>query len=194
MNSLRTVVAVVMAGAFLTSCGSAPTSSAQVKNSATATPTGGAGGEGLYPSGFDPGAYTPPDDWQEACKKNYTAFAVPLLAGWNAIRGLVENSEYSSYHSGSLKVIHEMLTEPAQQKVLKACLRADPVVGGRFENGVAVLGEVVDIVCRGEEARSCGRWELTADERVVLGRSIPQVLAALPPKRQEGSANVSGQS
>ncbi|MFD0886569.1 hypothetical protein ACFQ08_18645 [Streptosporangium algeriense] len=181
-----------MAGAFLTSCDSARVSPSPGKSGAPVTATRSGAGESLYPPDFDPGAYTPPDDWREACKKTYTRFAVPLLAGWNAVRGILEDSEYSSYHSGSLKVIHEMLTEPAQERLLRVCRRADPVIGDRFERGVAALRVVVDVVCRGREARSCGRWELTADERTTLGESIPRILAALPPKRLRGSANASG--
>ncbi|MFF0575007.1 hypothetical protein [Streptosporangium saharense] len=157
-----------------------------------ATPTGSTGEEGLYPPGFDPTAYSPPDHWQEACKKTYTRFAVPLLAGWNSIRGLLENSEYSSYHSRMLMVVHEMLAESPQQKRLKACQRVDPVIGDRFERSLARLRVAAYIVCPGERSRSCGARELTADERTTLDGIIPEVLAALPPKRWQGSANAYG--
>ncbi|MER7128005.1 hypothetical protein [Streptosporangium saharense] len=192
MNFLRTVVAVVLAGAFLTSCDSARVAPASTEGGAVITPQGTVADESLYPPGFDPSSYAPPDHWQEACKKAYTRFAVPLLAGWNSIRGLLEGSKYSSYHSKTLKVVQEMLTEPSWQKRLKACRQADPVIGNRFERGLAGLQVATGIVCQGEEARLCGTRELTAAERTVLARSSSQVLAALPPKRWQASANAYG--
>lgn len=175
MNFLRTVAAVIMTGAFLTSC-----DSVQVRGSgAVVTPTGSTARD-WYPPGFDPSAYRPPDHWQEACKKAYDMFAVPLLTGWNATRILLERSGDPSINSGMLSVTYEVVAESSQQEILRACKQADPVVGAQFERGVEALGAVVDIVCEGS---SCGSRELTPDEQATLEKSISPMLAAVPPKR-----------
>ena len=191
MGLPKTLIVTAVAGPVLTACGTVPTTSAPT-SSVTVTvptpapsgvPTASTAGEGLYPPDFDVSAYRPPEYWQPSCKDAYSKLVVGLLANWNAIRNLVEQTGNSAYHTATIKFSYEQLIDSPQKEILRACQQADPVIGARFERGVAAARTAMSIVCRGAEPSTCARQELSPEERAMLRESVQPLLAAVPPRR-----------
>ncbi|GAA3110644.1 hypothetical protein [Streptosporangium carneum] len=191
MGTPKSLIVIVAAGLGLTACGTAPATPeprrSEVESAATPTSNGVSTtpltSESLYPSGFDPAAYRPPEHWKAPCKAAYLRLAVGLLANWNAIRNLIERTGNSAYHTATIKFSYEQLVDSPQKEILRACQQADPVIGARFERGVAAAGTAMSIVCREAEPSTCARPELSAEERAMLSESVQPLLAAVPPKR-----------
>lgn len=191
MGLPKPLIVTVAAGLVLTACGAVPTTSAPTSSVAAAVstpapgsaPTSSAAGDGLYPPDFDISAYQPPEHWQPSCKDAYSNLSVGLLANWNAIRNLLEQTGDSAYHAATIKAGYEQLIDAPQKEALQACRQADSAIGAQFDRGVEAARAAVSVVCRGAELSSCQGAELSSDERATLRESMQPLLAAVPAKQ-----------
>ncbi|MER5645388.1 hypothetical protein [Streptosporangium sp. NPDC002524] len=191
MRLVKPLIVITVIGLSLPACGAAPTVSTSARGVAEAgsasasssMPTTSTPDKGLYPPGFDPGAYRPPEHWRTPCKDAYSSLSVGLLSSWNAIRNLLEQKGDAAYHAATVKVGYEQLIDAPQKEALRNCRQADPTIGAQFDRGIEATRIAVGIVCAGAELSSCQGAELSPDERAELGNTVRSLLNAVPAQR-----------